>query len=215
MGKEETQGRNLVDAAKRMNIQHFVYSSLANVMKLSCGKYNVPHFTDKALVAEYAAKQGFPFHTFFEPAFYYQNLLTFFAPKNDDEGNLVFTLPETSSITMFDVRDTGGVVAAIFRDPAGNEGKHIAAQGYDGSLEKAFDILGRTAGEKVRLETVPTEEFAKLGFPGAEELADMFAWFNDYTYFGPNVDINSGKQLYPDITPFDRWVKSSWKPSPE
>lgn len=40
--------------------------------------------------------------SFVAPAFYYQNFKIFFPPKEEGD-TLVFTLPETSSITAFDV----------------------------------------------------------------------------------------------------------------
>jgi len=211
MGKEEEQGRNLIDAAKRANIQHFIYSALPNVKKLSSGRYDVPHFTDKAEVAEYAFKQEFPFLTMYSAGFYYQNLRTLFAPKKEDDGTLVFTLPKTSNITMMDVKDTGPVVAAILSHPDHVNRQWVAAQGYDGTLQNVFDILSRAIGEKVRLVEMPREEYAQLGFDCAKEVSEMFGWFDEYTIFGPEIDKNSGKKLHPNMTSFETWARTSWK----
>jgi len=72
--KEDEQGKHLVDVCAECNVKHLVWSSLPNVTKLSHKKYDVPHFTDKALVAEYIEKhkQQFAHVTFVMPAFYYR-----------------------------------------------------------------------------------------------------------------------------------------------
>lgn len=47
MGKEFEAGKLAADIAKEKGVEHFIFSSLANVEKVSHGKYRVPHFTDK------------------------------------------------------------------------------------------------------------------------------------------------------------------------
>jgi len=209
MGREKEQGINLANAAKKQGVQHFVYSTLANGGKISGGKYHVPHFSDKAAAADHIRKMGFPTVTFFQPAFYYQNLQTFFPPKTEHDGSLVFTIPSTSSITMFDVNDTGPVVAAIFKDPKATNGKEINPIGLHASPTDIFKTLEKVSGKKVKLIQMPRDQFSKLGTPSAEKLADMFGWFDEFTYYGPEADLESGKKLYPNLVSFESWVKDN------
>jgi len=195
-----------------------VYSSLADVHRISSGKYHVPHFTDKALVENYVKElqaqspPAFKYTAFFGPAFYYQNFLSFFPPKKEGD-NWVITLPETSSISMFDVEDTGPVVAAILKDPVNTNGKYVAACGFHESPQKIFEVIKTASGkgDKLKLNTVPRDVFAKFPFPGADELAQMFSWFNEFAYFGPEIDRDYGKKLYPGMKQFSTWVASSMK----
>ncbi|MBC2806335.1 NmrA family NAD(P)-binding protein, partial [Rhizobium ruizarguesonis] len=46
-------GKQLADAAVEAGVGHIVFSTLENVEKISGGKKFTPHFTDKALVADY------------------------------------------------------------------------------------------------------------------------------------------------------------------
>ncbi|KAH8880073.1 NmrA-domain-containing protein [Thozetella sp. PMI_491] len=56
---EIKQGKDLVDAAKETGVQHFVWSSLFDITKLSKGALpNVHHFDTKAKVEEYARQVG-------------------------------------------------------------------------------------------------------------------------------------------------------------
>jgi len=215
-GKELEVGKRLVDAAKDAGVQHLIWSSLPNVQRLSKDKYNVPAFTDKGLVEEYirdlqnSKTPAFTYATYFGPAFYYQNFLNFFPPKREGE-NYYFKLPETSSINMFDVRDTGNVVAEILRNPLKTNGKYIAASAFQGKLKEVFKILENTSGYKIKLEMVKPDDFAKSKHEHAQSLAQMFAWFNAYGYYGPDISTDGAKSLGVHLTPFEEWVKNDFK----
>jgi uncharacterized protein YbjT (DUF2867 family) len=198
MHKEVAHGKKLVDAAKLAGVKHIVWSTLPNVEKLS-GSKAVPHFTDKAVVEEYivslqkAPNRSFDFATFAAPAFYFQNFQSFFPPKLEDNV-VVFNLPETKSLTAFDVTETGLAVLNAFKNPTEFDGKRIDYYGTHQSPQEYVDTYAKVTGLKARLNLIPREVFAKFPFSGAEELAAMFAWFNDFTLFGPHGDREFGKK---------------------
>eukprot|EP01121_Diplochlamys_sp_Union-15-3_P010736 TRINITY_DN3044_c0_g1_i1.p1 TRINITY_DN3044_c0_g1~~TRINITY_DN3044_c0_g1_i1.p1 ORF type:complete len:309 (-),score=78.54 TRINITY_DN3044_c0_g1_i1:32-913(-) len=181
-GKEVELGKKLADIAKEEGVQHLIWSSLSNVEKESKGKWHVPHFTDKAIVQDYIQSIGLN-ATFVGPAFYYQNFSTFFPPK-EENGEVVFTLPKTSSITAFDVRDTGIAVVEALNHPDKYKYVFMPLGAEHGHPQDFIKTYGEVHGKKAKLVEVPLDQFAKFPFPGADELAQMFGWFNDYTYFG-------------------------------
>jgi uncharacterized protein YbjT (DUF2867 family) len=214
MGKEVDLGKRMVDLAKEADVKHFIWSSLQNVEKISKGKYHVPHFTDKAVVEDYAKSKGL-FATFIGPAFYYQNFASFFPPKKDDKGNFVFTLPsrEDAYITAYDVNDTGDAVLTILKHPDEYKDKFVPLAGAHMHPQDFVKAVGKVTGLPTKYVYVPPEQFAKFGFPGAQELADMFGWFNEFTYFGPHADLSLGKKANPHLKGFEEWLTvSGWKP---
>lgn len=149
-------------------------------------------------------------------------------------------MPKTSNLTMFDVNDSGAVVAEIFENPQAHNGKFIATVGQCAAPQEVVDTLSKVAGTylnisfhisfptlvffaftklashepqgtPINLVEIPTSVFATFNFSGAEELANMFAWFDEFTYFGPGADIEAGKRLVPNLKTFQEWAEKSFK----
>ena len=73
---EIEQGRVAVEAARIAGVEHYIWSTLPNVDEISSGQFEVAHFTNKARVNAFVSAAGFRYHTFVEPPFYYQNLIS-------------------------------------------------------------------------------------------------------------------------------------------
>ena len=81
-GESETaQGTLAVKAAKAAGVHHLVWSTLPNCQEISHGKYEVIHFTGKALVDAEVKAAAFPSYTFVETPMYFQNFLGMMAPQ--------------------------------------------------------------------------------------------------------------------------------------
>jgi len=208
MGKELEQSIPIIDAAFKAGVVHFVYSSLSNVEAESNNKYHVPHFTDKGKVEEYIHKKGFKYTAYPAPAFYYQNFKTFFPPKADDKGNYSITIPETKNITAIDINQYGAIVAAVFANPEKYNGKFIPIAGESQHPQYYVDAISEKVGKKVTLNAVPQKVFASFGFPGADELAAMFGWFDEYGYFGKyQNNWDESLKIDTSIKNFKDWLK--------
>jgi len=218
MGKEAELGHKLVDAAQKAGVKHITWASLANVEKLSNVKYLVPHFTDKAKVEEYIRSlqakkpRAFESVTFPAAAFYYQNFKLFFPPKQEGD-TLVFTLPATEYLTAFDVNEVGPAVLTAFNNPREYDGVRIDYWGEHAHPQQYIDTFAKVTGHKARLVSVPLDKFAKLGFPGAEEMANMFGWFNEFTYYGPGSNRKVAQAATPGgLTSWEQFLrKYGWQ----
>jgi len=204
---EHDQAILIVDAAKKAGVKQFIFSTLPYVSVESNGKVKVPHFDAKARVEEYVRKQGFQYSAFPALAFYYQNFETFFPPKPDDNGNLVLAIPITSSLIAVDVSQVGIVVKGIIDNPEKWNGQFIPVAGDKESLQYYADALSEKEGKKVILNQIPHEVFASFGFPMAAEIAAMFHWFNDYSFYGKK-DWQDSKKTYPELRTFKAYLAS-------
>jgi uncharacterized protein YbjT (DUF2867 family) len=205
MGKEWEQSIPVIDAAFTAGVKQFVYSTLSNCYKESNGKFEVAHFTTKGKIEDYVREKGFQYTAFPAAAFYYQNFQSFFPPKADENGNLSITMPVASKIAAFDVTQIGGVVTAIFSNPEKFNGQFIAICGENQSPQFYVDAISEKIGKKVTLNAVPVDVFVTFPFPGAHELGEMFAWFDEYGYYGKQ-DPEAGKQIDPSLRSFKEWL---------
>ena len=187
--KEEVLTKAILDVAKNAGVPHVIYSSIADVDAVSGGKFNVPHFTMKAKALEHARSLGFPYLTDVEAAMYYSNFFTFMKPQKEEDGTLVWSLPSKGKISAYDPNTgTGPAVVTAIKDPEAYNGKEILLEADLLSCEEMVEMMGTKVGVKAKFQYIEPKVFAGFGFPGAEELAEMFEWFDQYGYYGPETE---------------------------
>jgi len=212
---EIAQGKIAIQAAKDAGVNHFVWSTLPNVEEISNGKYTVPHFTGKAKVDELVKNAGFTNFTFVQPPFYFQNLIGQLGAQQQQDGTVGWALPVNPAkavIHMADINDLGKVVAGAFNNPekVGN-GSYLslAAGCYSfNDILAAFKANGKTYS----FNYIPGDVFSKFPFKGADELAQMFSYFEANTYMGPNAgeQIQLAKEISTeDFTFLTDWIKQN------
>ncbi len=209
---EIKQATAAVRAAKDAGVEHFVWSTLPNVEAISSGKFNVPHFTNKAKVDKILKEAGFAYHTFVIAPFFYQNLLGIMAAQKQADGSKGWALPidpDVRCVHMGDINELGDIVAGAFAHPdeAGN-GEYLPLVGDFMSFNEIVDTLNRQ-GHKFSFRQVPNEVFAAL-FPGGTEVAESFRYCQMYTYLGSDsrdrialVNKIAGRQP----TKFSTWAR--------
>jgi len=185
---EIAQGKNAIEAAKVTGVQHFIWSTLPDVEIISKAAFDVPHFTGKAKVDDLVKSAGFKYSTFVQPPFYYQNLVGMLAPQPKQDGTTGWTLPidpAKKAIHMSDINDLGKVVAGAFSQPEKVGNGHYLSLATD--LYSFNDIIEayKNNGKAHSFSQVPAELFSTF-FDGAKELAEMFGYFEKYTYMGPD-----------------------------
>ena len=183
---ELEQATAAIRAAKAAGVKHFIWSTLPDVEVISGGKLNVPHFTGKAKIDRIVREAGFEHHTFVIAPMYYQGLVGVLAPQPQEDGSLGWMLPidpKVRGIHMGDIHEIGHIVAGAFAHPdlAGN-GEYLPLVGDFLSFNDIVDSLKRQ-GHDISFQQVPKEIFAG-SFPGADEVAATFAYFQAHTYLG-------------------------------
>jgi uncharacterized protein YbjT (DUF2867 family) len=194
---EIRQGINLIDAAKRTRVTHFVYSSVGSADQHT----GIPHFDSKFRIEEHLRGTGVPY-TIVRPVFFMENLLNM-RPAIDG-GALSLPLDPATRLQMIAVDDIGGIVATIFEHPGKWQQRALEIAGDEISMAELAQALGRASGRDVEYRQVPWSDFEAKAGP---ETTKMFRWFQDVGY---HADIGAVRQEYPKLTSFDRWLNSNW-----
>jgi len=215
---ELKQATAAVRAAKDSGVKHFIWSTLPNVEAISKGKFHVPHFTGKAKVDRIVKEAGFANHTFVIAPFYYQNLIGVLGPQKQPNGSAGWTLPldpAVRSIHMGDITELGDVVAGAFAHPdQAGHGEYLPLVGDFLKFNEIIDALNRR-GNNFSFHQVPKEVFAGF-FPGAAEIAEMFAYFQAHTYLGSDSRDQialANKVAGRQATKFSAWARVNFPAS--
>lgn len=203
--KEREQGQNLVRAVADSGVQHFVFSTLPPIEKATSGALRSPHFDIKAEHEVYARSLGIP-ATFVHVPFYYENFLYFFPPRPAGDGTFEFGFPQGDTpLAAMSVQDVGRIVAAIFERPDVYIGKVLALAGDERPAASYAEAMSRASGVTIRYSHVPRETFAAFGFPGAEDLADMFEFYRLHIP-SRRQNMEECRAIAPEVQDFDTWV---------
>ena len=214
--KEKSQARNLAQAAKAAGVPHVIWSTLEDTRKLMDPgdtrmpmlqkHYRVPHFDAKADADAYFA--GLPV-TYLVTSFYWDNLYSFgIGPKKGADGVYGWTFPlGNKRLAGIAVEDIGKVAYGIFKAGSKYIGKTVGIAGENLTLDEMSDKLAKTLGVPVKYQDVDPDVYRGFGFPGADELGNMFQLYRDFEkeILGAR-DIELARSLNPALQNFDQWL---------
>lgn len=204
-GKEEQQGKNLINAVAGSNVEHLIYSSLPPVAGATGGALKSPHFDIKAEHEEYAKSLGIP-STFVHVAFYFENFLGFFPPRAVGDGSYQFGFPQGDvPLAAISAEDVGGIVAPMFEQPDVYIGKTLKLVGDEMTGDEYASVMTGEVGAPIRYGYIPREEYAALGFPGAEDIADMFEFYRLHVP-SRRAEIEECRSIHPGLQAFPDWL---------
>ena len=204
-GKEYAQGESLINAVRDSGIKHFVFHTLPDYYRLSGNKYSVPHYDMKARLQLYTQWLGI-LSTFVHMSFYYENFFNLFPLQKDEDGSFFFGFPQGDTpLAMTSVEDVGGVVSSIFNQPQKYIGRTVAVVGSDDPCADYATLMTDVLGHEIKYKYIPRDVYADFGFPGAEELANMFEVQRLHI---PNrrADLMESYRLNPSMQTFESWL---------
>jgi uncharacterized protein YbjT (DUF2867 family) len=213
-------GKQLADAAVEAGVGHIVFSTLENVQKISGGKKFTPHFTDKALVADYIRTLPVT-HSFVSLAFFYTNLLEYYVPQMEGDTLLMpIYLPEDFRAPFVDpTTATGPAVLSVLSDPATFNGKTLPIVGDIISPREIVETFQRVTGVKAEYRSAYKRDELLKYFPGfgandllVDELIGMVEYAVEYGYFDKEHDLEWSRRLNPETLSWEQFLKSSdWR----
>ena len=219
--KEIEQAHNMAKAAKAAGVKHAIWSTLDdtrkfiplsdNRMPTLMGKYKVPHFDGKGESDHFFKDEGVPV-TILETVLYWDNFIYFgMGPKKGPDGKLSITLPmENKKLPGISAEDIGKCAYGIFKKGSEYIGKTIGIAGEHLTGTQMANAFSKVLGKDVAYNSVPFEVYRKFGFPGAEDLGNMFQFKHDFEdYFCGIRKLDVSRALNPDLQTFEAWLTAN------
>lgn len=217
--KEYEQAGRVARAAKRAGVAHTIWSTLEDTrqwvpvedprMPTLHGKYKVPHFDAKGAADKLFAEAGAP-TTCLRTSFYWENLVAFgMGPKKGDDGKLHFVLPMADKkLPGIAVIDIGKCARGVFHAGDAFVNKTIGISGEHLTGAEMAAAMTKALGTEVVYDYVPPEVYRTFGFPGADDLANMFQVKRDFEKeYCANRTVESSRALNPELLGFAAWLE--------
>jgi uncharacterized protein YbjT (DUF2867 family) len=216
--KELAQAAGMAQAAKRAGLQHVIWSTLEDTrarvplgddrMPTLMGKYKVPHFDAKGEADHFFRDAGVP-TTFLLTSFYWDNLIYFgMGPQRGPDGKLAITMPMgDKKLPGIAAEDIGKCAYGVFKRGEEFVGKTVGIAGEHLTGAQMAAALTRALGQDVGYNSVPPEVYRGFGFPGADDLGNMFQYKRDFEAAFCGVrDLALSRALNPELQTFDAWL---------
>jgi uncharacterized protein YbjT (DUF2867 family) len=216
--KELEQAGNIVTAAKDAGVHHVIWSTLEDTrlqvpldddrMPTLQGKYKVPHFDAKGEANALFEEAGVP-TTYFHASFYWDNLIHFgMGPQRGEDGVLRFVLPMADAkLPGIGTEDIGRCAYGIFK--GGDEwiGRKVGVAGEHLSGAEMAAALTDALGEPVEHAAVSPDTYRSFGFPGADDLGNMFQHHTDFEDEVRGMrSVETARKLNPELQDFSTWL---------
>ncbi len=216
--REKAQACNMAQAAKAAGVQHVIWSTLDDTrlrlpldderMPTLLEQYKVPHFDAKGESDVYFLEARLPL-TLLKTSFYWDNLIHFgMGPKPGEDGVLEFVLPMgDAKLPGIAAEDIGRAAYGVFKAGDTYVGKRVGVAGEHLTGAEMAQALTRALGREVRYREVTPAQYRRLGFPGAEDLGNMFQYKRDFesAYCGAR-DVGKTRELNPRLQTFAQWL---------
>lgn len=218
--KEFKEAQIFAESAKEANLTHAIWSTLEDTRKFVPldddrmptlqGKYKVPHFDAKGEADHLFTDLGIP-TTFYRASFYWDNFIYFGSgPKKGEDGKYYLTFPlDNKKMAGIASEDIGKCAYGIFKTPSligktvGVAGEHLTGEEMAAGMSRALNI-------PIIYNNVTPDTFRSFGFPGADDLGNMFQFYRDFEEDCNRVrDIEFSKKLNPELKSFDIWLREN------
>jgi uncharacterized protein YbjT (DUF2867 family) len=218
--KELEEARLMATAARDGGVQHVIWSTLEDTRELVPlsddrmptlhGKYKVPHFDGKGEADKIFRELGVPV-TYLLTSFYWDNFIYFgMGPARGADGKLSITMPMgDSKLPGIAAEDIGRCAYGVFQRPE-LIGHRVGISGEHLSGSEMAAALTELAGEEVAYNAVEPSVFRSFGFPGADDLGNMFQYKRDFEpAFRAARDVEHSRRLNPALQSFKEWLTAN------
>jgi uncharacterized protein YbjT (DUF2867 family) len=224
--RELAQARNLATAVERARVGHTIWSTFDDTRKkvpLSDdrmptlqGKYKVPHFDGKGEANAYFGATGLPV-TYLLTSFYWDNFIAFgMGPKRGPDGKLAIVLAiGDRKLPGIAAEDIGKCAYGVFKRGGELAGKTVGIAGEHLTGAEMAAGLSRALEQPIAYNGVPPAVYRSFGFPGADDLGNMFQYNHDFNdEYCAARSVAFSRSLNPELMSFADWLKRYGKRIP-
>jgi uncharacterized protein YbjT (DUF2867 family) len=218
--KELAQAATLAAAAADVKLQHVIWSTLEDTRKtlpvgsgrmpVLMGKYNVPHFDAKGEANHFFLDRKLPV-TLLNTSFYWDNFIHFgMGPAAGQDGKLAINFPlGEAKMPGIAVEDIGRTALGVFKAGVAKVGPSIGIAGEHVSGAEMAAAFSKLLGKPVAYNAVTPEAYRAFGFPGAEDLGNMFQFKRDFeTAYRAARSVEATRRLNPKLMNFEQWLNA-------
>ena len=216
--REQQQAVNIAKAAKAADAAHVIWSTLDDTsrwlplsdprMPTLFGKYKCPHSDSKGHIDHVFTDLGLPV-TFLLTCFYWDNFYLYgWGPRKGEDGVYTLTFPiGTAKMPGIAVEDIGKCAHAIFKRRAEFIGERVGIAGEHLSGAEMAEKCSTALGIDCRFKPISADAYRKLGFPGADDLGNMFQIFDEFEeQYRASRSVEAARALEPSLMDFDQWL---------
>jgi len=213
--KETQQVKDVVEAAEKAGVKHYVWSTLEDTTSFYDGldeKDRVPKLTDGLYVPHFDAKGKandiFPKSktTFLFTSFYLENFYNFGMVS---KGVLCNNVPSDATMPVISAADIGKCACGIFEAGSAYKGKSVYICGEKPTFASIMETISKVTGKEYKHTAVDRDTYAGFGFPGADDLANMFDYNVRCKDFAKVRDPVLSKKLNPELKSVKQWAEEN------
>jgi len=219
--KEISQIQNLARATGAAGLEHVIWSTLDDTRKwipldddrmpTLMGKYKVPHYDSKGGSDHFFAELGVP-TTYLLTSFYWDNMIYFgLGPKKGPDGQYAITLPMgDKKLPGIAAGDIGPCAYGIFKKGKALIGKTVGVAGGHLTGAQMAAGLSKALGMEVGYNAVTPETYRSFGFPGADDMGNMFQFKHDFEkYYCGARSLDFSREMNPSLQTYEQWLEAN------
>jgi uncharacterized protein YbjT (DUF2867 family) len=216
--RELAEAGRMAEAAKAAGLEHVIWSTLEDTrrwvpldderMPTLMGKYKVPHFDAKGEANHLFSEANVP-TTFLLTSFYWDNFIHFgMGPKKGPDSRYAITLPMgDKKLPGIAAEDIGRCALGVFERGQDLIGKTVGIAGGHLTGNEMALTLNDALGVPVAYNDVAPEVYRGFGFPGADDLGNMFQFKRDFNeLFCGARSLEMSHALNPALQSFQQWA---------
>jgi len=186
--REVHQGNNVADVAKKVGVEHFVYSSVGGAERNS----GIPHFETKGEIEKYIRSLSLP-ATIFRPVGFMEMYHILEIEVRLLKGTFADPVRPDKPFQTIATDDIGTFVALAFERPKDFVGVELEIAGSELTTSQAAEVFSRVLNRPMKSYRLP---LFMVWLLFGTEFYKMFRWFNSE---GFKANIPELRRTYPEV----------------